>query len=297
MGRVTILRGVDWRAVGRSVAGRMRRDRVSVAAGAFAYRWFLSLFPLMIALLGIASLVSIPHRIVVNLIHGVTSALPKGAAQVLVSSLNHAERHAGQSVVATGAAVVVALWSSLSGMVVVEEGLDMALGLAMDRPFLTRRVVAVPMLASAVVLGGAASALAVFGQPLGRLVHDVLPLAGPAFSVTWTLLRWACALVLMNLLTSSLYYFAPNRPRGRWRWTTPGAAFATAVWAAVSLAFSVYTSSVGSFGDTYGALAGVAILIFWLYLTGLATLVGAEIDAALESATTAGDRSGPSTGG
>ncbi len=261
----------------------MKRDRVSIAAGAFAYRWFLSLFPLIIALLGVASLVSLPHRTIVNLIHGVTSALPAGAAQVLISSINHAQAHTSASVLATIVAVVVALWSSLSGMVVVEEGLDMALGLPMDRPFLIRRAVAVPMLCSAIVLGGAASALTVFGKPLGRLLHHVLPLSGTAFSLAWTSIRWVLALGLINLLVASLYHVAPNRPRSAWRWCTPGTLFATVVWAAVSLGFSLYTSSFGSFATTYGAFAGVAILIFWLYLSGLATLIGAEIDAVIES--------------
>jgi membrane protein len=259
----------------------MRRHRVSVAAGAFAYRWFLSLFPLIIALLGITSLVSLPHRTIVNLIHGVTSALPASAAQVLISALNHAQEHSGASVWATAAAVAIALWSSLSGMVVVEEGLDMALGLPMDRTFLARRAVAVPMLASAILLGGAASALTVFGQPLGRLVHHALPLSGVAFSITWTVLRWLCALWFMNLLLATLYFLAPNRPRTRWRWSTLGTVVATVMWATVSLAFSLYTSSFSSFASTYGALAGVAVLIFWLYLSGLATLTGAEIDAVI----------------
>jgi membrane protein len=106
---------------------------------------------------------------------------------------------------------------------------------------------------------------------------------GAAFSLAWTAVRWLGALVLMNILISTLYHLAPNRTRRRWRWTSLGAVVATLSWAVVSLAFSFYTSSVGSFGATYGALAGVAILIFWLYLTGLVTLIGAEIDAALES--------------
>ncbi len=277
-----------WLPVARLVARQMKRDRVSIAAGAFAYRWFLSLFPLIIGLLGVASLVSLPHRTIVNLIHGVTSALPAGAAKVLISSINHAQAHTSASVLATVVAVVVALWSSLSGMVVVEEGLDMALGLPMDRPFLIRRAVAVPMLLSAVVLGGAASTLAVFGKPLGRLVHHALPLGGSAFPVVWTSLRWIIALSFINLLVACLYHFAPNRPRSRWRWSTPGTIFATVVWAAVSLGFSLYTSSFGSFATTYGAFAGVAILIFWLYLSGLATLVGAEIDAVIETLITPG---------
>jgi membrane protein len=88
----------------------------------------------------------------------------------------------------------------------------------------------------------------------------------------------------MNLLFSLLYYLAPNRQRSNWQWTSPGAIFATVLWAVVSLGFSFYTSSFGSYGATYGAFAGVAILIFWLYLTGLAILIGGEVNAAFERA-------------
>ena len=268
--------------VSRLVLGRMKVDRVSVAAGAFAYRWFLSIFPLIIALLGVASLVTVPHRFIVNLIHGVTVALPSGAASVLTESITNAQRHAGAGVTTTVLASVVALWSATSGMVVVEEGLDMAFGLSTDRSFLVRRLIALPLLVASVVLGGVASALAVFGVQLGRLFRDVVPIHGELFTVSWGVLRWLVALFLMNLLLSVFYYLAPNR-RSRWRWTSAGTVVATVTWALVSLGFSLYTSAFGSFGSTYGAFAGVAILIFWLYLSGLAILMGAEVDAALAS--------------
>ena len=90
------------------------------------------------------------------------------------------------------------------------------------------------------------------------------------------------ALALMNLLFSLLYYAAPNRSRSRWRWTSSGAVLATSLWAVVSLGFSIYTSSFGTYAKTYGAFAGVVILIFWLFLTGLAILVGGEVNAAVE---------------
>jgi membrane protein len=271
-----------WAAIARLVAAHMRLNRVTVAAGAFAYRWFLSIFPLIIALLGVASLVTIPHRVVTNLIHGVTAALPSGAANVLTQSLTHAQQHSGTGLATTVVASIVAVWSSTSGMVVVEEGLDMAFGLPTDRSFLSRRLIALPLLASSVVLGGAASALAVFGSALSRLFRDVVPVSGVAFSASWDALRWGAALVLMNLLLSVLYFLAPNR-QSRWRWTSAGAVFATLTWALVSLGFSIYTSKFGSYGATYGAFAGVAILIFWLYLSGLAILVGAEVDAVIET--------------
>ncbi|MBW4029541.1 MAG: YihY/virulence factor BrkB family protein [Acidobacteria bacterium] len=266
------------RVVSRLVAARMRKDRVTVAAGAFAYRWFLSIFPMIIALLGVASLVTIPPRVVADLIHGVSVALPSGAAAVLTQSLTDAQRHAGDGLATTVVASVVALWSATSGMVVVEEGLDMAFGLPADRTFVVRRVIALPLLLGSVVLGGAASALVVFGSQLGRLFRDVVPIHGGLFVASWDSFRWVVALALMNVLLSMFYFIAPNR-RSRWRWTSAGAVVATLTWALVSLGFSLYTSKFGSYGSTYGAFAGVAILIFWLYLSGLAILMGAEVDA------------------
>ncbi len=269
----------------RLVFSRMKADRVTLAAGAFAYRWFLSIFPLMIAVLGAASLVTIPHHVVINLVHGVTVALPSGAATILTQALSNSQQHTSHGLATTVVASIVALWSSTSGMVVVEEGLDVAFGLPTDRSFLTRRLVALPLLAGSVLLGGASSALAVFGGPLGRLVKDVVSIHGAVFTITWDALRWIVALVLMNLLMAVFYCLAPNR-RCRWRWSSVGTVIATLTWALVSLGFSLYPSTFGSFATTYGAFAGVAILIFWLYLSGLAILMGAEIDAVTDTLTT-----------
>jgi membrane protein len=270
------------RAVLRSTIANLKIDRVNIAAGAFAFRWFLAIFPIIIALLGIAALVKIPSNVVINLIHGVSKSLPAGAAQVFTTALSHATTHPDADLWATVVASIVGLWSATSGMVIVEEGLDMAYGLPSDRSFLLKRMVAIPLLIGATVLGGAASALVIFGPQLGGLIKDTSPMGGAAFSAGWTVLRWVIALVLMNLLFSLLYFLAPNRRRPKWRWTSPGALLATVLWALVSLGFSFYTSSFGSYGKTYGAFAGVAILIFWLYLTGLAILMGAEVDAAVE---------------
>jgi membrane protein len=260
----------------------MKGDRVNVAAGAFAFRWFLAIFPIIIALLGLATLITIPSSVVVNLIHGVSKALPSGAAQVFTKAITHSTKRTDGDLWTTVIASVVALWSATSGMVIVEDGLDMAYGLPADRSFATKRTLALLLLLGATVLGGAASALVIFGPQLGILIRDSSLLGGTAFSALWTTLRWLIALGLMNLLFSLLYYFAPNRQRAIWRWTSAGALLATVLWAIVSLGFSFYTSSFGSYAKTYGAFAGVAILIFWLYLTGLAILIGAEVNAAVE---------------
>ena len=276
------LRGLQLKAVFQSAIEHMKVDRVNVAAGAFAYRWFLSIFPTIIALLGVASLVTLPPTVVVNLIHGVTKVLPAGAADVFTKAIAHSRVRVRGDLVATILASLVAIWSAVSGMVIVEEGLGMAYGLPRDRSFVQKRYVALQLLVGGIILGGGASALTVFGAQVGTTIQNSLPISGVAFGFAWTAARWIVALGLINLLFSLLYYLAPNRPRPKWRWTSFGALLATCLWALVSLAFSLYTSDFSSYERTYGAFAGVAILIFWLYLTGFAILVGGEVDAAVE---------------
>ena len=276
------LRELNWRDVARSTFANAKQNRVNVAAGAFAYRWFLAIFPIIIALLGMAALITLPRSDVVNLINGVTKLLPKGAADVFTRAISQATSHSAVDLPATITACVVALWSATSGMVIVEEGLDMAYGLQLDRSFLAKRLVAMPLLLGSTVLGGAASALVIFGLQLDRVIRHSTPVGGVAFEALWTTIRWVVALILINFLMSLIFYIAPNRVRSRWRWTSPGALIATVLWALVSLGFSFYTSSFGSYGTTYGAFAGVALLIFWLYLTGLAILIGGEVDASIE---------------
>jgi membrane protein len=269
----------DWKASIKRAIKEFKQDRATLTGAGMAYYWFLSVFPAVVALVGLLGLVNASGAAITR---AVRSALPGDAATVIVDAVNRANTQShGTSLVAALVGLALALWSASSGMIGMQMGLDVAYDVATDRTFVKKRLVAFELLVAMLVLGGAATALIVFGAPLGDALRDNLPFGG-AFVVAWTLIRWTLGIAALTALFATVYYLAPNRDTPRWVWVSPGGILGAAIWLAASLGFSFYVSSFGKYAETYGSLAGVVVLLLWLYLTALAVILGGELNAELE---------------
>jgi membrane protein len=271
-----------WVSALARVRAKLVRERVSIAAGSLAYHGFLALFPAVIALLGVITLTRLDGSEITHIINGVDKALPPGASDVFTTAVKAADKRKTGSTVAVVLGTATAVWSSSSAMAALQQALDMAYEVPVDRKFLSRRLNGLPLMVATIILGGLGASLVVFGASIGSGIEGMVPLKGFGFDIIWTVGRWLVTLLAVTALFAFFYYQGPNRERPKWQWVSAGGLVSTVVFVVASVGFSFYVTEFGSYGRTYGSFAGVAVLVFWMYLTALAVLVGGEVNAELE---------------
>lgn len=271
-----------WEHSVRRAASQFKRDRSSLVAAGMAFYWFLGIFPLFIAAVGIVGLVRLEAEAVDDLTRGIARFVPGDAADVLSQAVRRAgTQSSGTSVISAVVGITAATWSASSGMVAMQRGLGITYEVPQIRKFAAARVRALMLLGVTGTLGGVATLLTVVGKPLGELLADMVD-AESWFNPVWAVVRWSVAALTLLTLFSVFYYLAPNRDSPRWTWISAGSIFATVIWLLGSAAFSLYVTSLGGYAHTYGSLAGVVVLLMWLYLSGVAVMVGGHLNAELE---------------
>ena len=264
----------------RQSALEASRDRITSQAASLAFHLFLAIFPATIALVGMMHVVGLSPASLTNVTRDVNVILPAQVATVIDQALRQ-PTSAGTGSIELALGTLIAIWSGIEAMASLQVGLDVAFEVDHDRGFVGRRVMAMPLLAVTVLLGGIGFILVVLGVPVGHLLEGSLPIAGPVFVVLWNGLRWLAALGVVTLLLSIYYNLGPAERTGRWRLLDLGSALATIGWFATSAAFSFYLDNFAHESKTYGSAAGVAVLLLWLYVSSTALLLGAELNCEL----------------
>ncbi len=270
----------------RTVREAIDDDVFSLAAQQ-AYYFLFSLFPALLTMAAIASFFP-----VANLTDEVFRYLGRFAPPEVLAIINDQLlkiSKSGNSGLLTFA-LLLTIWSSSGAMVSIISTLNAAYDITEGRSWLSVRVKAVVLTLGVAIFILIAMALLIVGPPLAEKLAAALHM-GPVFAWTWKILQWPIVFTLMATGIATIYYFAPDAEQ-EWVWLTPGAVVATALWILVSVGLRFYLVYIGHFNETYGTLGGFMVLLLWLYVTSLAILFGAEMNAEIEHASPYGKAPG-----
>ena len=267
-------------AVLKRVAKEFGEDNLTVWAAALTYYGVLSIFPGLLLLVTVLKIFGADtmQRVVDN----VKGVAPGQVADILSSaagSLQHGQqRSAGILAIVS---LVGALWSASGYIGVFMKASNDIYDVPEGRPIWKTLPIrlGVTILTGIIIL--AAALIVVFTGPLAEQAGRALGAGGLALTV-WSIAKWPVLVILVSLLFALLYWASPNARQGGFRWVTPGGFLAVIIWLLASAGFGLYVANFGSYNKTYGSLAAIIIFLVWLWITNIAILLGAELDAELE---------------
>ena len=259
----------------------VEEDHVMAFAGNLTYKGLFAIFPFftfLLSLLGIFNATDLVNTMIDKL----SGVAPQSATKFVEGQLLSITQSQAESAFTVGAiiSILLALWGVSGAFRSVMEAMNVMYAVEEDRPFWKVYGLSIFMsLAVAVLLLGAL-VLVVFGETIGVTVADLVGL-GSVFAAIWSIVQWPIVACVVLIAFALIYYFAPAAEQ-KFRWISPGSLLAFVFWLIFSLLFSLYASTAGSYNDTYGSLAGVIILMLYVYYSSLIMLVGAEMNQVIE---------------
>src|SRR5690625_1255382 len=257
---------------------RFSKDNASGMAAQLAYYFLLAIFPLLIFLLTLVPLFQIDQEMIVGFIEDYAPAEISG---MLTGIIDDVMTSSGGGLLSVG--LIATLWSASNGMTALMNAFNVAYDIEDNRNFFVAKGLSIfftIILTLSVLL---TFVLIVFGGQIGNLMFGVIGL-DDQFSTIWNLIRSILPVLLVFVVFLIMYLTAPNI-KVKLKSVIPGTIFTTVAFLVASWGFSVYVSGFGNYSATYGSIAGVIILIFWLYITGVIIILGAQINAIIHKDT------------
>jgi len=278
---------MDWRSVasiktlGKELYREVKEDKVTTLAAAFAYHTVFAIPALLILIVTVAAMVNQATDVQVaeNLRDLIQDRAPADTRELLNGMVDNAIAEAGGGV-SLGLLVtaLLALWSGSNAVGSLIEAFNQAYGVEEGRPFVKKKLLTLGLTLLLAMFINLAFVLLVFGERIGSWIADRAGL-GSAFDVLWNLARWPVAIAAVAVILAVLYYAGPNVEQS-FKWASPGSIVATVLWLLATAGFGLYLQ-ISNPGSAYGLVGSVLVLLFFLYMTGIVFLLGAELNALL----------------
>jgi membrane protein len=279
--RLRDLSFADWKAIVVRAGKEFMADNAMMLASALAYSSFFAIPSVLIVATGLFTLIAGPQTIT-HLMQHLYGVIPAQAANLLSGSLKRADANPASSVVMTIIGFLLAVWSVTGAMNSYMTALNLAYGRTDRRSFVRKRIVALKMAAAIAVAFVLVAVLTIFGPVVEHAIASHIGPAGGVLNVLWWVLQWPILLAGLLAAFATLLYLGPDVDHPRWEFLTPGSLVAALLWIGASGLFAVYTATFASYNKTWGALSAVIVMLTWLWITGMALLLGGEINAESE---------------
>ncbi len=264
----------------RKTAREFTADQCTDLAAALTYYAVLSLFPAMVVVVSLLGVFGQGKRTSDAVIDIVDDVLPGSAVSSLRPIVEQLVENPSAGITLV-IGILGALWSASGYVGAFGRAMNRIYEVEEGRPIWKLRPLQLLVTAAGLMMAAAVAFMLAISGPVAKSVGNVIH-AGDLAVTLWTILRWPVILALVMAGVAILYYVAPNVKQPKFRWISVGAALAILVWALASVLFGVYVANFSSYNKTYGTLAGVIVFLLWLWITNVALLFGAELDAELE---------------
>jgi len=265
----------------KRLAKRIKDDRIFGRAAQLSYYFLLALFPLLLFLINILGYLAQEGTLFRDKLLVYLAALMPGSAFTLVrATVDEISVSRGTGKLSFG--ILAALWAASNGMGAISDTLNTAYNVKERRPWWRVRLISVCLTIALAIMILAALAIVLYGGEIGEALASRFGF-GSLFTAIWSVIQWPIALIFVLTTFNLIYNFAPNiSPLAR-RWITPGAFVGVALWLLVSFGFRVYLGYFDSYSVTYGSLGAVIVLMLWFYLSGVAILIGGEVNCEFQN--------------
>jgi membrane protein len=265
----------------KRMVSEFSEDKLTVWAAALTYYGVLSMFPALIALVSIVGLVFSPQQIVGTLTDIVRQLGPATAVDTFSKPIDQVASSQGAAGIGLVVGVLGALWSGSGYVGGFVQASNVIYEVEEGRPIWKLRPLQMLVTLVMILLLTVAAVAVIVTGPLASAVGGAIGLGDTAVTV-WNIAKWPVLVALVALMIAVLYYASPNAKLGGFKRVLPGAFFAVAVWVIASALFALYVANFGSYNKTYGTLGGVIGFLVWLWITNIAILLGAELNAERE---------------